>query len=88
MHTHACTWSIPKQLPGVLILSLLQARSEAIGVVGVVQCDFLEPNHIKQDFNKTNNRYKLVFSFFYLYLHIGLCIFWNIKVDICRNSGN
>ncbi|KAI0240520.1 MORC family CW-type zinc finger protein 3 [Lamellibrachia satsuma] len=36
-----------------------QASSEAIGVVGVVQCDFLEPNHIKQDFNKTNNRYNL-----------------------------
>ena len=37
--------------------SLLQSAVQAIGVVGIVQCDFLEPIHNKQDFNKTD-RYK------------------------------
>lgn len=31
-----------------------QANVQAIGVVGIVQCDFLEPIHNKQDFSKTD----------------------------------
>jgi len=36
---------------------ILQMSGQGVGVVGVVEVDFLEPIHNKQDFNKTD-RYK------------------------------
>ena len=59
-------------------MSLFQSLAQAVGVVGIVQCDFLEPIHNKQDFNKTD-RYKLV-----LFL-CGIKLNLRQKQGICPN---
>ena len=38
----------------VIILLLIQANVHGVGVVGVIEADFLTPIHNKQDFNKTD----------------------------------
>ena len=33
---------------------LFQANTDGVGVLGVVEVNFLDPTHIKQDFNRTD----------------------------------
>lgn len=35
-------------------LNLLQANNMGVGVVGIIECNFLKPTHNKQDFDYTN----------------------------------
>ena len=37
---------------------LFQVKPEGLGVVGVVEANFLDPTHDKQDFNRTDGRYR------------------------------
>lgn len=32
----------------------LQANNQGVGVIGIIECDFLDPTHNKQDFNMTD----------------------------------
>jgi len=35
-------------------LNFLQANNMGVGVVGIIECNFLKPTHNKQDFDYTN----------------------------------
>lgn len=35
-------------------LSLPQANNKGVGVIGVIECNFLDPTHNKQSFNETD----------------------------------
>lgn len=42
---------------------LYQVNRVGVGVIGVIECDFLNPTHNKQDFDSTDEyRYDLGFS--------------------------
>lgn len=38
----------------VLNIYLLQANNMGVGVIGVIECDFLDPTHNKQSFMETD----------------------------------
>lgn len=35
-------------------LCLLQANVKGVGVIGIIECNFLDPTHNKQSFNETD----------------------------------
>ena len=51
----------------IKVICTLQANNLGVGVVGVIECDFLQPTHNKQDFDYTKayrysmKKYKVAF---------------------------
>jgi hypothetical protein len=44
--------------PYVRVGLQLQSPPDALGVIGVVECDWLQPTHNKQDFVQSTNAYR------------------------------
>lgn len=51
----------------------LQANNMGVGVVGIIECNFLKPTHNKQDFDYTNE-----YRYFYLHFLSHIVISWEI----------
>lgn len=51
----------------------LQANNMGVGVVGIIECNFLKPTHNKQDFDYTNE-----YRYFYLHFLAHITISWEI----------
>lgn len=52
--TDSCSVSIEYMLVLLIDLNFLQANNMGVGVVGIIECNFLKPTHNKQDFDYTN----------------------------------
>ncbi|XP_028413636.1 MORC family CW-type zinc finger protein 3-like [Dendronephthya gigantea] len=61
----------------------LKANNLGVGVVGVVQCDFLQPTHNKQDFDYTKAYRACIYS-----LGVKLNEYWNEKKGPVKSSTN
>lgn len=56
---------------GLTNLYLLQANNKGVGVIGVIECNFLDPTHNKQSFIETDKyRYGLVHITFFSLLKV------------------
>ena len=53
LKVHIASWERPPQTIFKCKILQFQANNLGVGVVGVVQCDFLQPTHNKQDFDYT-----------------------------------
>lgn len=57
-------------------LYLLQANIKGVGVIGVIECNFLDPTHNKQHFDETDKyKYGHDASFFSMFVDVP---------DLCR----
>nr|XP_033473928.1 MORC family CW-type zinc finger protein 3a [Epinephelus lanceolatus] len=60
----------------------LKANNKGVGVIGVIECDFLDPTHNKQSFNETDKYRKTITS-----LGTKLEEYWN-EIRFSRNKEN
>lgn len=51
----------------------LQANNMGVGVVGIIECNFLKPTHNKQDFDYTNE-----YRYFCLHFLSHIAISWGM----------
>ncbi|XP_078265813.1 MORC family CW-type zinc finger protein 3a [Rhinoraja longicauda] len=61
----------------------LQANDMGVGVIGVIECDFLKPTHNKQDFDYSDE-YRLTVKA----VGVKLSEYWNEKKDKHRDARN